>query len=233
MKNIFSSLLFGSLLLFAFNSTAAIQYNLQTGTGDAYFTVDSQSTVYVNVKQSTGESIALGDSVITNIGYFYYDDVSKYRQAHPTNTGFGPSRPNLWGPGGQPFDYPTLHYGDMKTGALGEFKPGDKIVLWVETTSADGQKSSFTMYGPDAQTNDIWMLNESGENIVFNWGDYGVDYGKKSQNVINPSDFQFSITTNAPSAPNGQPLPGIIATLLVGGGSLIYLKKRKKHSADK
>jgi LPXTG-motif cell wall-anchored protein len=28
-------------------------------------------------------------------------------------------------------------------------------------------------------------------------------------------------------------LPGIIATLLVGGGSLIYLKKRKKAKAAK
>ena len=113
----------------------------------------------------------------------------------------------------------------MKTGALGEFSPGDKIVLWVETTSASGQKETFTMYSPTTQDSDIWMLEKSGESIIFNWGDFGVDYGKKSQESINPDGFQFSISTQAPS---GQPLPGIIATLIVGGGTIVYMKKRKK-----
>ena len=72
------------------------------------------------------------------------------------------------------------------------------------------------------------MLSKSGDSIIFNWGDFGVDYGKKSQNAINPEGFQFAISTNAPPSPSGQPLPGIIATLLVGGGTLAYLKKRKK-----
>ena len=75
------------------------------------------------------------------------------------------------------------------------------------------------------------MLGKSGENIVFNWGDFGVDYGKKSQNAINPAGFEFSISTY--SAPSGQPLPGIIATIVVGGGTLLYLKKRKKLYASK
>ena len=33
--------------------------------------------------------------------------------------------------------------------------------------------------------------------------------------------------------PSGQPLPGIIATLVVGGGAIVYLKKRKKLLASK
>lgn len=82
------------------------------------------------------------------------------------------------------------------------------------------------MYSPTTQDSDIWMLGKSGESIVFNWGDFGVDYGKKSQNTANPSGFKFSISTNAPTT--GQPLPGILATLVVGGGTLLYLKKRKK-----
>ena len=127
---------------------------------------------------------------------------------------------------------PQLHYGDMKTGALGEFSPGDKIVLWVETTAANGKKETFTMYSPTTQDSDIWMLGKTGESIVFNWGDFGVDYGKKSQNSVNPKGFEFSISTNSPTS--GQPLPGIIATLLVGGGTVLYLKKRKKlYESDK
>ena len=118
----------------------------------------------------------------------------------------------------------------MTTGALGEFSPGDKIVLWVETTSADGKKETFTMYSPTTQDSDIWMLSETGDSIIFNWGDFGVDYGKKSQESINPAGFQFAISTKAPS---GQPLPGIIATLAIGGGTMLYLKKRKKIYAEK
>ena len=237
MKTLFSTLFFVALALLAFDLNAAIQYSLQTGTGEAYFTVDNKSTVYVDVKQlSDGKNIALGDSVITNIGYYYYDDVSTYRnQGNNGGSGApGAARPGAMRPGqqNQTASQPTLHYGDMKTGALGEFNPGDKIVLWVETSSANGTKSSFTTYSPTTQTSDIWMLSKSGDSIVFNWGDFGVDYGKKSQNAINPAGFQFSITTNN-NAPNGQPLPGIIATLLVGGGGLLYLKKRKKHSASK
>jgi len=103
--------------------------------------------------------------------------------------------------------------------------------LWVETTSADGKKETFTMYSPTTQDSDIWMLSESGDSIIFNWGDFGVDYGKKSQNAINPAGFQFAISTKAP--PSGQPLPGIIATLLVGSGAVFYLKKRKKLYGSK
>ena len=213
-------------LAMCFETSAAIQYSLQTGTGEAYFSVDSKSKVYVDVKQlSDGKSIALGDSVITNIGYYYYDEVNSYRtQGRRPGPG---ARPGM-GAGNNAAAAPVLHYGDMKTGTLGEFNPGDKIVLWLETTAANGQKSAFTMYSPTTQTSDIWMLGSAGESIVFNWGDFGVDYGKKSQSAINPAGFVFSITTNNTVPASGQPLPGVIATLLVGGGTLAYLKNRKK-----
>ena len=209
-----------------FPVTAALQYNLQTGTGEAWFSVDSKQTVYVDVKKDDGSNVAIGDSVISNIGWYYYDDVAAYRGG---GRGGRPGRPG----GNQgAATMPQLHYGDMKTGALGEFSPGDKIVLWVETTAANGKKETFTMYSPTTQDSDIWMLGKTGESIVFNWGDFGVDYGKKSQNSVNPKGFEFSISTNSPTS--GQPLPGIIATLLVGGGTVLYLKKRKKlYESDK
>jgi len=223
MKKIFYAFL---IIVFAFPAipaSAALQYSIQTGTGEGYFSVDSARMVYIDVKKADGTKIAIGDSVISNIGWYNYDEIADYiRTGGPHNRpgpGRGPSRPwpdNIT---------PKLHYGDMSTGVLGEFKPGDKIVLWVETTSADGKKETFAMYSPTTQDHDIWMLEKSGDSIVFNWGDFGVDYGKKSQESINPAGFQFSISTAAPA---GQPLPGIVATLIVGGGAIAYLKKRKK-----
>ena len=223
----FSMLCAAALSVVALPASAALQYSLQTGTGEAWFSVDSKQTVYVDVKKNDGSHVAIGDSVISNIGWYNYNDVASYRG----NQGGRPGGRNNWRPGRPGGNttsaaMPELHYGDMKTGVLGEFSAGDKIVLWVETTSANGKKETFTMYSPTTQDSDIWMLSKSGDSIIFNWGDFGVDYGKKSQNAINPAGFQFAISTNAPTS--GQPLPGIIATLLVGGGTVFYLKKRKK-----
>ena len=219
-----------ALSVVALPASAALQYNLQTGTGEAWFSVDSKQTVYVDVKKNDGSNVALGDSVITNIGWYNYNEVANYRNG---NNGGRPGGNRPGRPGGNTTSaaMPTLHYGDMKTGVLGEFSAGDKIVLWVETTSANGKKETFTMYSPTTQDSDIWMLSKSGDSIIFNWGDFGVDYGKKSQNAINPAGFKFAISTNAPTS--GQPLPGIIATLLVGSGTVLYLKKRKKLYAAK
>ena len=213
--------------------SAALQYSLQTGTGEAWFSVDSKQTVYVDVKKNDGSNVAIGDSVISNIGWYNYNDVASYRGNQGGRPGGNHNNWRPGRPGGNTTSaaMPELHYGDMKTGVLGEFSAGDKIVLWVETTSANGKKETFTMYSPTTQDSDIWMLSESGDSIIFNWGDFGVDYGNKSQNAINPAGFQFAITTNAP--PSGQPLPGIIATLLVGSGTVFYLKKRKKLYGSK
>ena len=229
----FSMLCAAALSVVTLPASAALQYSLQTGTGEAWFSVDSKQTVYVDVKKNDGSNVAIGDSVISNIGWYNYDDVASYRG----NQGGRPGgNHNNWRPGRPGSNttsaaMPELHYGDMKTGVLGEFSAGDKIVLWVETTSASGEKETFTMYSPTTQDSDIWMLSKSGDSIIFNWGDFGVDYGKKSQNAINPAGFQFALSTKAPTS--GQPLPGIIATLLVGGGTVLYLKKRKKLYGSK
>jgi len=39
--------------------------------------------------------------------------------------------------------------------------------------------------------------------------------------------FKINAVNNNENAPNGQPLPGIIATLIIGGIGLWYLKNRK------
>ena len=189
---------------------AAIQYKMETFSGGSWFSVDEKQTVYLNVKNSEGEDVALKDSVISNIGWYKYSEV--VRTLIP----------------GSPA--PTLHTGDMGTGKLGEFSPDDKIVLWIETTDANGNKDTFSMFDPRDLKHDIWSKGDSGYNVVLNWGDY-VNIAN-SQKVANPAGFEFSITTTPPS---GQPLPGIIATLLVSGGcgSLIYLRRRKKLKAAK
>ena len=208
MKKLFSVALGVVMAAVAIPVHAAIQYNMETFSGGSWFSVDEKQTVYLNVKDKDGNAVSLGDSVISNIGWYKYSEVART---------LIPGAPA-----------PTLHTGDMKTGKLGEFSPDDKIVLWIETTDANGKKETYSMFDPKDLKHDIWLQSNAGDNIVLNWGDF-VNIAN-SQKVATPAGFEFSITTNPPS---GQPLPGIIATLLVGGGSLIYLKKRKKLKAAK
>lgn len=205
----FLTFAFGALLAaITLPSSAAIQYKIETFSGGSWFSVDEKQTVYLNVKDKDGNAVSLGDSVISNIGWYKYNDMAfSLLPGVPT---------------------PKVNYGNMETGELGEFSPTDKIVLWIETTNAKGKKETYSMFDPKDLAHDIWLNETSGENIVLNWGDF-VNIAN-SQNSVNPAGFEFSITTNSPS---GQPLPGIIATLIVGGGSLVYLKKRKKLKAEK
>lgn len=226
MKTLFGTLFLAGLTFLALDLKAEIQYKLQNNnSGEAYFTVDAPGTVYVDVVHNPIlKNISLDKSVISNIGYFHYDALVQYKKYSGDETG-GPSRPNKYGSWISPH-MPTLHYGDIKTGVLGEFKPGDKIVLFVETTDANGNVSRYATFktaGLDAK--DAWMMSDSGESIVFRWGDFAA-----GSPLAVPTAYEFVLTT---VAPNGQPLPGIIATLLVGGGGLYYLHRRKKRSAAK
>lgn len=224
MKNSFYAIFTIFFTALTINASAAIQYK-QFGK-EGYFSIDSDQQVYIDVKKADGTQASIGDSVISNIGWYNYDEVYNYRDqiSRLPGPGQGPSRP--W----PTPTAPKLHYGDVSSGTLGEFKAGDRIVLWVETTSSDGKKETFTMYTPDIPTSanspaskdrDIWMLEKSGESIVFNWGDFT---NQGAMPAAGSEGFQFAIATK----PSGQPLPGIIATLLVGSGAVVYLKKRKK-----
>ena len=208
MKKIFA-VAFGAFLTMTVTTvSAAIQYKMETFSGGSWFSVDEKQTVYLNVKDKDGKAVSLGDSVISNIGWYKYNDMA-FSLLPGAST-------------------PKVNVGDIKTGKLGEFSPEDKIVLWIETTAANGKKETFSMFDPRDLKHDIWLSGPSGDNVVLSWGDY-VNVAN-SQKVANPAGFEFSITTNPPS---GQPLPGIIATLLVGGGAVFYLKKRKKTQAAK
>ena len=88
------------------------------------------------------------------------------------------------------------------------------------------------------------MSTKPGENSPFEndtWGKSRVVDGNLylgGGNMGSNGTHEFYVfkvnTANASGkTPSGQPLPGIIATLIIGGGSLLYLKKRKKLYASK
>ena len=113
--------------------------------------------------------------------------------------------------------------GSFNNGAFATFTENDRIGFWVKDNAGD----VYTSTKPDksAADNVFWgKSNElSGGYSVAggNWGSNGTqEYYVFKVNSENDSA--------APNAPSGQPLPGVLATLLAGGGVLAYLKRRKR-----
>lgn len=111
----------------------------------------------------------------------------------------------------------TNESGSFKFGTEFKFTENDKIALWVK----------------DEQGN---VYNSTKEPSEFIWGKAGVVdgtvrlYGGNKGSNGTHEYYVFKVTSvpSKNNTPSGQPLPGIIATLIIGGGSIWYLKKRKE-----
>ncbi len=105
------------------------------------------------------------------------------------------------------------------TVATVELKAGDKVGFWMKT-----DKGKQTYYSVNA-------LNKNGTNY-FN--DYLTKDGKVLFGFGNDKwdsrvlSFSVAYTNDGPS---GQPLPGILITLLIGGSALLIVKMRHPKTA--
>ena len=129
----------------------------------------------------------------------------------------------------------VVDYGwyNLDTGASGSFNNGlaatfsknDRIGLYV----TDNQGNTFLSTKPRSPfEDDIWgKVRVSEGNLYLGGGNFGSN-GTHEYYVFKVNNANASAKT-----PSGQPLPGIIATLIVGGGAIVYLKKRKKLLASK
>ena len=111
----------------------------------------------------------------------------------------------------------TNESGSFKNGLSHSFTENDKIALWVKDN--EGRVYSSTKEPSEF----IWGKSDTKDDIFKVYG------GNKGSNGSHEY-YVFKVTT-APgnnNTPTGQPLPGIIATLLVGGVGICYLKNRKR-----
>ena len=126
------------------------------------------------------------------------------------------------------YNIETGETGSFTNGASATFSENDRIGLYVKDNEGKVYTSTKSA-----------KINELGNDIVWGKSDlidgsialYG---GNKGSNGTHEY-YVFKVNTvNANGkTPSGQPLPGIIATLVLGGGTLVYLKKRKKLLASK
>ena len=119
---------------------------------------------------------------------------------------------------------------NMDTGATGSFANGltatfsadDSIGLYVKDN--DGNIFTTTKDAKaDIEGDIVWGKSSLVDGSLALYG------GNKGSNGTHEYYvFQVNTANANGKTPSGQPLPGIIATLVVGGGTILYLKKRKK-----
>ena len=125
---------------------------------------------------------------------------------------------------------------NLETGATGSFLNGasatfsetDSIGLYVKDSQGNIYTTTKKVKNDDLGENLIWGHSKLVDGEVALYGGNNGSNGTHEYYV-----FKVSTANANGKTPSGQPLPGIIATLVIGGGAVVYLKKRKKLYADK
>ena len=123
------------------------------------------------------------------------------------------------------YNMDTGETGSFNNGLSATFSENDRIGLYV----TDNQGNTYLSTKPRKPfEDDIWgkARMENG-NLRLGGGNNG------SNGTHEFYIFKVNNANASGKTPSGQPLPGIIATLVVGSGALVYLKKRKKLYAAK
>ncbi len=113
--------------------------------------------------------------------------------------------------------------GSFGNGASATFNENDRIGLFVKDN--EGQVFKSTKKGGEPELGDDVLWGKSNE-VDGSISLYGGNKGSNGSHEYYV--FKVNTVNTNNKAPSGQPLPGIIATLVLGGGTLVYLKKRKK-----
>ncbi len=123
------------------------------------------------------------------------------------------------------YNLETGETGSFNNGASATFNENDRIGLYV----TDSTGKTYLSHKKDSNfDNDTWGKADIVDGNMYVGGGNMGSNGTHEFYV-----FKVNTVNASGKTPSGQPLPGIIATLLVGGGTLVYLKKRKKLYASK
>ncbi len=110
--------------------------------------------------------------------------------------------------------------GSFNNGLTATFTVNDKIGLYI----TDNKGNTYLSTKPTSPfEDDIWGKSKLVDgSLTIGGGNFGSN-GTHEYYV-----FKVNTIPTANKQPTGQPLPGIIATLVIGCGSIYYLKNRKK-----
>ena len=124
------------------------------------------------------------------------------------------------------YNLDTNATGSFDNGMSATFSETDRIGLYVK--DSNGNVYTSTKAPNSADEHAIWGKADDVDGSIALYG------GNKGSNGTHEYYvFKVSTANTGNKTPSGQPLPGIIATLVLGGGTALYLKKRKKLYAEK
>lgn len=115
--------------------------------------------------------------------------------------------------------------GSFSNGLSATFNANDRIGLYVTDTKGNTYLSTKPTSPFEDETWGKAKIVDG--NLQLGGGNMG------SNGTHEFYVFKVNTVNASGKTPSGQPLPGIIATLLLGGGTLVYLKKRKKLYSSK
>ena len=121
------------------------------------------------------------------------------------------------------YNLTTGEVGSLANGTVGVFNAGDKIGIWMDYdgdvyTSTENSGIAGAKFGYAYQNNGLYCVHRG--SYWVNKSD-GSDNNSGRGNIENKSHYEYQIATvDIPPAPSGQPLPGALATLLIGGATL-------------
>ena len=126
------------------------------------------------------------------------------------------------------YNLETGETGSFLDGASATFNENDRIGFYVKDNDGNVFTTTRKVRIPALGDDVTWgKINKSEDDITVYGGNKG------SNGTHEYYIFKVSTANANGKSPSGQPLPGIIATLIIGGGAAVYLKKRKKLYASK
>ena len=120
------------------------------------------------------------------------------------------------------YNMDTGSSGSFANGATATFSENDRIGLYVKDSNGNIYSSTKSAKA-DLGGEIVWGKADVVDGALALYGSNKGSNGTHEYYV-----FQVNTGNANGKTPSGQPLPGIIATLVVGGGTLLYIKKRKK-----
>ncbi len=110
---------------------------------------------------------------------------------------------------------------DTQAYYVGDFQEGEVLSFWV-TTPGGTVGSSISEIHDGVDSRQINETDKAGNTrINFGFNDYG-----SIEFVLAGGEYK-----GGGGAPSGQPLPGVLATLLLGSGALVLNRRRKSKTA--
>ena len=124
-------------------------------------------------------------------------------------------------------------YTVMENGRPVQFQTGDAIGFWITDMNGNRIYNTPRLAGGHTATYNGTQMTDGGTTYANGFGQFGQFIGSSSYDkMYADSTYVLDIMVGS-EAPAGQPLPGILATLLLGGSGIILMSfKRKKTSID-